>query len=71
MLYYKVKPECDNQTRYKKDRNGQCHIDGILVGDELYTPGEIKCIANQPECFEQVQVSKYNTYFFFGARFEF
>lgn len=71
MFYYRVKPEYDNQPRYKKNYNGRRCVDGILIGKELYTPGEIKNIANRPECFELVRISKCDTYFFFGARFEF
>lgn len=69
MLYYRVKPEYDNKTRYKWNNHGQGVPDSILVANELYTPAEFRKIANCPAWFEQVNIKKTSTYFFFGARF--
>ena len=71
MLYYRVKPEYDNKKRYRWNNHGQRVVDGsILVGNELYTPGEFRKIANCPAWFDKIQINKNKTYFFFGARFE-
>lgn len=69
MLYYRVKPEYDNKTRYTWNNHGQGIGNGILIANELYTPKEFNKIANCPAWFEPVQVSKRAIYFFFGARF--
>lgn len=70
MLYYKVKPEYDNQIRYKWTDQGGYVPDGILIADELYTSSEFTQIANNPICFEKVDTDKENAHFFFRARFE-
>ena len=70
MLYYKVLPQYDNKKRYRWNNHGQCVSNGILIANELYTPGEFRKIANYPAWFEKVNISKKNIYFFFGARFE-
>lgn len=74
MIYYKVKPEHDSKTKYIYFEKGgfsyQIKPDGILVGNELYTPKEREKIANTDKYFEKVEVSKRKTYWFFGARFE-
>lgn len=71
MEYYKVLPQYDNRKRYRWNNHGQVVADGsILVANELYTPREFAKLANSPTCFEKVNISKKNTYFFFGARFE-
>ena len=57
MLYYKVKPQYDNKVRYTWNNHGQGVPNGILIGNELYTPGEFKKIANCPEWFEKVEIS--------------
>ena len=69
MKYYKVKPEYDNRTRYKRTRGGTIVNAGILVENELYTAAEFKRLANKKEWFEEVEVKKNDTYKFFGARF--
>ena len=72
MKYYKVRPEFDNK---QVARNGY-----YLVGNELYTPAELRKLENQyvqysltppnfSRMFEEVEVSKRSVYFFFGARF--
>ena len=70
MLYYSVKPLYDNKKRYRWNNHGQGVSNGILISNELYTPGEFRKIANCPAWFEKVNISKKNIYFFFGARFE-
>ena len=61
VLYYKVKPECDQKKR----------CDGsILIANELYTPREKERLAISDEAVNSVQVSKRSVYFSFGARFE-
>ena len=72
MKYFKVRPEFDNK---QVARNGY-----YLVGNELYTPAELRKLENQyvqysltppnfSRMFEEVEVSKRSVYFFFGARF--
>ena len=56
MLYYKGKPQYDNKVRYTWNNHGQGVPNGILIGNELYTPGEFKKIANCPEWFEKVEI---------------
>lgn len=68
MIFYRVKPSADNTKRKILSKNGKIKIDGILIGNELYTPSEYKRLANNPNDFEKVSVNK--AYYFFGARFE-
>ena len=70
MKYYRVKPQYDNKTRYTWNNRHQGISNGIIIGNELYTPCEFKKLAMCPAWFEVVEVSKRNIYFFFGARFE-
>ena len=70
MLYYRVKPQYDNKVRYTWNNHGQGVSNGILIANELYTPGEFAKLTNCPAWFEKVNISKRNIYFFFGARFE-
>lgn len=69
MKYYRVKPEYDNKKRYQWNNHRQGVPDGILIGNELYTPAEYKKLANCPAWFEEVEISRKKVYFFFGARF--
>ena len=69
MLYYKVKPEYNNVTRYKLNRRGACVPDSILVGNELYTAIERSKIANRKQMFDIVNIPKNKTFVSFGARF--
>lgn len=69
MLYYKVKEEYDNKPRLKELSDHTFRQDGILVANELYTPHEWSKIMNGDWMFEEVYISKFKTYFFFGARF--
>lgn len=61
MLYYKVKPECDQKKR---------HDGSILIANELYTPKEKERLEISDKTVNPVQVSKRSVYFSFGARFE-
>lgn len=70
MIYYRVKPEYDNKTRYKWNNRGQLVPTGILIGNELYTSCEFSKIANRKAFFTPIQVSKRKVYWSFGARFE-
>lgn len=70
MLYYRVKPEYDNARLLNRTTRA---FDGVLVGNELYTEKEwerlvLRYRVSAIVC-EPVQISKRNTYFFFGARF--
>lgn len=71
MTYYRVKPQYDNKTRYKYSYHGQGVPDGIIIGNELYTPKEFEKLAMCPAWFDIVEIPKSRIYFFFGARFEF
>ena len=71
MLYYRVKPQFDNYTRYGYIGNtNRLKEMGILIGNELYTQAERRKIANASKYFEEVRISQRNTYWHFGARFE-
>ena len=71
MLYYRVKPEFDNRTKYGYvGSTYKLKELGILVGNELYTPAERQKIANSSRYFDVVRISQRKTYWFFGARFE-
>lgn len=69
MIYYKVKPEYDNKTRYKYDNNHNGVPDSFLIANELYTSTEFQKITNCSAWFDTIEVPKNKTYFFFGARF--
>ena len=70
-MYYRVKSEYDNAPKFKYV--GSYYMmrpDGILVGNELYTPRERQKITNSDRFFEIVNIPKNKIYWFFGARFE-
>lgn len=69
MTYYRVKPQYDNKTRFKFHKGGGLEIDGIFVGNELYTSKEISKFPGGILYCEQVEIPKSKIYFFFGARF--
>lgn len=69
MIYYRVKPENDQKTRFKFHRGGGLEIDGIFVKNELYTAREIKKYPGAVSYCERVEIPKSKVYFFFGARF--
>ena len=72
MIYYRLKPECDNLQRY----NGKTvQFNGIWIANELYTEKELSNLVKiglfvHPKYFEKVEISKKKIYWFFGARFE-
>lgn len=70
MKYYRVKKEYDNKTKYTWNNHGQGVSNGILIGNELYTPREYKKIANYHGWFEEIEIPKSQIYFSFGARFQ-
>ena len=70
MIYYRVKPEYDNKTRYIWNNKKQGIPNSILIAHELYTAKEFQKIANCPAWFEKVEISKKQICFSFGARFE-
>lgn len=61
MIYYKVKPNSD-QTPFNNT---------ILVRNELYTKIQLKAVNPNfiKTHFDEVEINKNNTYYFFGARF--
>ena len=62
MVYYKVKKSYDQYML----NDGH-----TLIGDELYTEKEFMRLSLVPDgSFERIELSKFKTYFFFGARFE-
>lgn len=70
MLYYRVKPEYDNARLLNRTTRA---FDLVLIGNELYTEKEwerlvLRYRVSGIVC-EPVQISKRDTYFFFGARF--
>lgn len=69
MKYYRVKENFDNAPRFYEGSDHRLRLDGILVGNELYTERERAKIMNADYHFDVVEVSKKKTYFFFGARF--
>lgn len=70
MTYYRIKPQYDNKRRYTWNNHGQGVENGILIGNELYTPREFGKLSICPEWVERVEIPKSKIYFFFGARFE-
>lgn len=65
MEYLRVKPEYDQRPTNK----------GVLVANEIYTFREWQKLRDSAgrklpmACFDQIEISKNSTYFFFGARF--
>ena len=69
MLYYKVKSEYDNTTRWKFHKGGGLEMDGIYIKNELYTAKELKKYLGYAKIVEPVEIPKSKIYFMFGARF--
>lgn len=69
MIYYQVKKEYDNVTRYYERPDHKLKNGGILVANELYTERERTKIMNADYMFNKIEISKNRTYYFFGARF--
>lgn len=71
MTYYRVKADCDQCPKYVYvGKSNKVRREGILIGEELYTPAERKKIANADKFFEVIVLSSSQTYRFFGARFD-
>lgn len=73
MTYYRVPQENNNKRIFGYDKNGNIEYKGCLVANELYTQKEVeKMRLACPTCilFDQIEISRKRTYFFFGARFE-
>jgi hypothetical protein len=70
MIYYRVKPEYDGRTIYKRSKQGDCYIpSGYFVGNELFTPKERKEITAKDFLFDRVEISRKRIGWLFGARF--
>ena len=71
MLYYRVKPEYDQRSRWRfiGHSNLKGKPDGILIANELYTPTERSRLMNHDKMFEIVRIQKNKIYWCFGARF--
>ena len=69
MKYYKVLPEYDNEKRFKFARGGGLEIDGIYIGNELYTQRELLKYLEYTKYVVPVTIPKSKIYFLFGARF--
>lgn len=76
MLYYRVKPECDNERLYTIRRGKLVNCGDFLIGCRLYTAKEWEKAVNShvfrrnpAECVEEVEIPKSKIYWFFGARF--
>lgn len=69
MLYYKVKPEHDQKTRFRFHRGGGLEIDGIFIQNELYTARELKKYLGAVQICDIVEIPKSKIYWLFGARF--
>lgn len=76
MTYYRVRPECDQVKRIRYSRYPYRRFpEGIFVANELYTATELNRFYIPEDkvkyMFEEVIVKKTDTYWFFGARFEY
>lgn len=76
MIYYRVKPECDQTPRIKFHRYAHKRVqDGIFVANELYTSRELDefyiPFDKVLDIFDRVVVKKTEVYWFFGSRFEY
>ena len=70
MTYYRVKKEFDNYPKYVYiGKSLKMKREGILIGEELYTPMERQKIANADKFFDEIELPRQKTYWFFGARF--
>ena len=81
MKFYKVKPEFDGVGVYKVRRYGQIYLANSLIGNELYTEKELhkllcgatlngRGVKDDTIIFDTVEISKRNTFWNFGCRFE-
>lgn len=70
MIYYRVKPQAD-QTQIYNQRGKYMNF---LIANELYTQSEYHRLIEKSKFkienrFEQIEIPKNKTHFFFGARF--
>lgn len=76
MKYYRVKPEFDGKTLYKKQRQrGYSSTYKVpngynLIANELLTGKEMEKLNVPQVCVDPVNVKKSEVYFCFGARFQ-
>ena len=77
MKYYRVRSDFDGVQVLKMGRKG-LKIDRELIANELYTPAELKRLTygatfrgvkDDAIIFDPVEISRKQTYWFFGARF--
>ena len=76
MVYYRVRPECDQKPRIKYSRYAHKRVkDGVFVANELYTCGELEKFYipwdKVYDIVERVVIKKTEVYWFFGSRFEY
>lgn len=64
MKYFQVKSNYDKLYFYEKKGNRS-----FLIGHELYTENEYKKLECSIAYFNEIYISKFNTYKFSGARF--
>lgn len=65
MMYYRVREEFDQYPLNPRVRDGN-----ILVGGELFTEREFNKLPYvYAGAFEQINIPRNSTYWFFGARF--
>ena len=75
MVYYRVRPECDQLPRLKNHKLRIKRVpDGIFVANELYTCGELNKFYipwdKVYDIVERVIIPKNKVYWCFGCRFE-
>ena len=76
MKYYRVKPEFDGKTLYKKQRQrGYSSTYKVpngynLIANELLTEKEVEKLNVPQICVDPVNLKKSEVYFCFGARFQ-
>lgn len=72
MLYYQVKPEYDQRTRWKETYKGVV-ADGVYLAGELYTVAELSkyrmSLQLWDNMFREVHIPRTKTYWSFGARY--
>ena len=73
MVYYRVRPECDQMPRILRHRYKRVK-DGVFTAFELYTCGELNKFDipwdKVYDIVERVVIKKTEVYWFFGCRFE-
>lgn len=70
MLYYQVLPQFDQKHTTYKYKNNKPIWNGLFhIANELLTEKEVEKYGYKKEYCKQIEISKKQTYFFFGARF--